>query len=175
MNLWKDLEPGTPEKFLVVIEIPKGSSIKYEYDHEKGVFELDRVLYSAQFFPGDYGLIPQTWSEDEDPMDVLILVTYPSFPGCVMKVRPVALLEMEDEKGVDNKIVAVPVKDPRFDHMKDVNDIPEHTKKEITEFLQTYKNLEPGKWVKLREWKSAEEAKKVIKECMERFKEKFGE
>ncbi|MEM5793573.1 MAG: inorganic diphosphatase [Candidatus Aenigmatarchaeota archaeon] len=176
MNLLKDVEIGDkfPEEVNVVIEIPKGSVNKYEYDNEKGVFRLDRVLHSAVFYPADYGFIPQTWFDDNDPIDVLVLVNYPTFPGCVMKARPVALMKMEDEKGTDDKIVMVPVKDPRFGEIKDLDDIPKHIRDEITEFFETMKNLEKGKWVKVKSWGKASEAKKVIERAAEIYKKKFG-
>jgi inorganic pyrophosphatase len=177
MNLLHDVSAGKnpPDKINVVIEIPKGSSNKYEYDNEKGFFALDRVLHSAVFYPGDYGFMPQTWFEDNDPIDVLILSTYPFSLGTVVEARPVALMKMEDEKGTDDKIVAIPVKDPRFNEIEDMNDIPEHVRKEINEFFETMKKLEPGKWVKVKEWKNADEAKKTIKKAMSLYKQKFGE
>ena len=176
MNLLHDVPIGKkwPEVVNVVIENVKGSSNKIEYDKDDKVFKLDRVLYSAVFWPFDYGFIPQTWHEDEDPVDVVLLTTYPTFPGCVVEARPIGLLLMEDEKGLDDKVIAVPVKDPRFSHINSVEDLPPHLKKEIKEFFETYKRLEPGKWVKVKEWKGREVAIETIKKAAERYKEKFG-
>jgi len=175
LNLLHDVNLGdkAPYEFNVVIENVKGSSNKIEYDRKTGVFKLDRVLYSAVYWPFDYGFAPQTWHEDEDPLDVVVLTTHPTFPGCIVKVRPIALIVMEDEAGIDDKIVAVPVKDPRFNHIIDYKDIPEHVRREIQEFFETYKRLEPGKWVKFKEWKNLQEAIKTIEKAIKTYKEKF--
>lgn len=175
VNMLHDVPLGdkAPYEFNVVIENVKGSSNKVEYDRETGVFKLDRVLYSAVYWPFDYGFAPQTWHEDEDPLDVVVLTTHPTFPGCVVTVRPVSLIVMEDEKGIDDKVVAVPVDDPRFEHIKDYEDIPEHIRREIQEFFETYKRLEPGKWVKFKEWRTREEAMKTVEKAMQMYKEKF--
>ncbi|RLG55083.1 MAG: inorganic diphosphatase, partial [Candidatus Hydrothermarchaeota archaeon] len=132
----------------VLVEIPEGSQNKYELDKEFEVFKLDRVLHSPLHYPADYGHVPSTLCEDGDPIDVLVLTTEPTFPGCLIKVRPIGLIEMEDEKGIDDKILAVPVDDPRFSHVKDIEDISQHILKEITHFFEMYKALEPEKWVK---------------------------
>lgn len=157
----------------IFVEIPKGSVQKYEYDEELGAIKLDRTLYSPMYFPFEYGFIKDTLGEDGDPLDVVLLASNPTFPGCIVKARPVGYLEMEDEAGIDTKIIAVPDSkiDPRFVNIEDVKDIPEHTKKEIKEFFENYKNLEPGKWVKLKEFKSKEEAEKMIEEAKERYKQ----
>ncbi|MDI6883098.1 MAG: inorganic diphosphatase [Patescibacteria group bacterium] len=174
MNLYKDIpsSDNPSEEINVIVEIPKGSSNKYEYNEEEGYFELDRVLYSPLFFPFDYGFIPQTLSEDNDSLDVVLLTTYSTFPGCKIKTRPIGLLLMEDEKGVDNKIVAVPLEkiDPRFKEIKDIKDLPDHLKKEIQEFFETYKRLEPGKFVKIKGWQSKDKAKEIIKKAIARYK-----
>lgn len=157
----------------IFVEIPKGSVQKYEYDEELGAIKLDRTLYSPMYFPFEYGFIKDTLGEDGDPLDVVLLASNPTFPGCIVKARPVGYLEMEDEAGIDTKIIAVPDSkiDPRFVNIEDVKDIPEHTKKEIKEFFENYKNLEPGKWVKLKEFKSKEEAERMIEEAKERYKQ----
>jgi len=173
MNLLHDISFGKPDEINVVVENCRGSSNKIEYDKDEGAFKLDRVFHSAVFWPFDYGFVPQTWHGDDDPLDVALLTTYQTFPGCVVVARPVALLVMEDEKGVDDKVIAVPVDDPRFANMKDVNDIPEHMKKEIKEFFETYKRLEPKKWVKVKNWETAQKAKDSIKEAVENYKKKF--
>jgi inorganic pyrophosphatase len=174
MNLMHDIDAGSSEEINVVVENVKGSSNKIEYDNEKGCFSLDRVLYSPVFWPFDYGFIPRTWHEDEDPVDVVLLTTYPTFPGCVVKARPIGVIIMEDEKGIDDKIVAVPVKDPRFKNVKSINDLNEHLKKEIQDFFESYKKLEPGKFVKFKEWQGLEKAKEIIEKAKEAYKKKFG-
>jgi len=176
-NLFKDIPPGEnpPEKINVLIDIPKGGSNKYEYNEEKGYFELDRVLYSPFFFPFDYGFIPQTASEDNDSLDVILLTTFPTFPGCLIKTRPIGLFLMKDEKGLDNKIVAVPLEkiDPRFKEIQDINDLPEHLKKEIEVFFADYKKLEKEKYkfVKIEGFQGKEEAYEVIRKAIEKYKE----
>jgi len=174
MNLMHDIDCGTEEEFYVVVENVKGSSNKIEYDKDKGAFVLDRVLYSPIFWPFDYGFIPRTWHEDEDPVDVVLLTTYPTFPGCVVKARPIGAIIMEDEKGIDDKVVAVPVKDPRFKDIKSVEDLGEHFKKEVQDFFESYKRLEPGKFVKFKEWKNVDVAKEIIRKAKEEYNKKFG-
>jgi inorganic pyrophosphatase len=158
----------------VVVENYKGSSNKVEYDREEGVFKIDRVLYSAVFWPFDYGFIPQTWHEDEDPVDVVLLTTYPTFPGCVVTARPIGAIIMEDEKGIDDKVVAVPTEDPRFSHVKNVGDLPEHLKREVQEFFESYKRLEPGKFVKFKKWEDVKKANEMIEKAIKAYEEKFG-
>jgi len=161
--------PNPPEELYAVIEISKGSNIKYEYDEELGALKVDRILYTSMFYPFNYGFIPSTLCEDGDPLDALIISSEPVLPGSVVKIRPVALLEMEDEKGKDEKLIAVldDKIDPRYSWIKDLNDIPEAIKNEIKHFFEHYKELEPGKWVKVRDWKNKayalEYIKKVIK------------
>jgi len=175
MNLWKDLPVGEgkePEEVFAVIEIPKRCQNKYEYEHEKGIFILDRVLYSPMFFPANYAFIPRTWSKDEDPLDILVLSEEPIFQGCVVLVRPVALLKMIDSNEIDNKIISVPVKDPRYSEIKDKNDLNQHLLKEIAHFFQRYKELQ-NKKVEIIGWEDREKALKEIKDSIERFKSKF--
>jgi len=175
MNLFHDIEPGKPNKFNLVIENTKGSTNKVEYDKEKGVFKLDRVLFSPVFWPFEYGFIPRTWYDDEDPIDVVLLTTYPTFPGCLIEARPIGILIMEDEKGLDTKIIAVPVEDPRFNEIEDIKDLDEHKLKEIKEFFETYKRLEPGKFVRVKGWEGRKKAEKEIERAIEAYKKKFGE
>lgn len=176
LNLFKDITPGSnpPEEINVVIDVPKGCSNKYEYKEKEGFFELDRVLYSPLFYPADYGFIPQTASEDGDSLDVILLTSFPTFPGCVIKARPVGLLLMRDEEGIDNKILAVPLEkvDPRFKEIKKLEDITEHLKREIEVFFADYKKLEKEKYkfVKVEGWQGPEKAKEVIKKAIERYK-----
>ncbi|MDP2735956.1 MAG: inorganic diphosphatase [bacterium] len=154
----------------VFIEIPKGSRNKYEQDEKTGAVVLDRVLHGPEVFPFDYGSIEGTLGEDGDPLDVVVLVTNPTFPGCRAKAKVIGYLEMEDESGIDNKVLAVfPKKvDPRWAHVQDIKDLAEEQKKEIREFFENYKKLEPGKWVKLRDFKPREEAEKIVEEARAR-------
>jgi inorganic pyrophosphatase len=151
-----------------VIEIPRGSRNKYEVDHETGRVFLDRVLFTAFTYPTDYGFFENTLGEDGDPLDVLVLLEYPLFPGVGVKVRPVGVLNMTDEAGGDAKIIAVPYKDPRWQHIQDVNDVPEQTRKEIEHFFTHYKDLEPGKFVNIEEWGDAAAAEKLVQEAIGR-------
>ena len=147
----------------VLVEIPRGSRNKYEFDKETGRIKLDRVLHSSVTYPADYGFIPDSLSADGDPLDVLVITRFPTFPGCVVEARPVALIDMIDTKEGDEKIVAVPVGDPQFASWNELEDIPEALKNEINEFFKTYKNLEPGKFVEIQGWKGKEEAEAMIK------------
>ena len=158
-----------------VIEIPRGSRVKYEVDHETGRVHLDRVLYTTFGYPADYGYFDNTLGEDGDPLDVLVLLDHAIFPGVVVNVRPVAVLKMSDEAGGDDKLVAVLSKDPRWAHIQDIGDLPEYTKKEIAHFFEHYKDLEPNKWVKVDEWADAAEAERLVSEAFDRFQEHEGE
>jgi inorganic pyrophosphatase len=144
-----------------LIEIPAGSQNKYEFDKERGLLRLDRVLYSPVHYPTDYGYIPETLEEDGDPIDILVMITNPTVPGCVVDCRVVGVLSMEDDKGVDNKLLGVPVKDPRFRQVHDLEDVPPHVLREIEHFFQTYKDLE-GKSVNIKGWFGNEEAARVL-------------
>lgn len=150
----------------VVIEIPKGSRNKYEVDHETGRVYLDRVLFTSFVYPTDYGFFENTLGDDGDPLDVLVLLEYPVFPGVGVKVRPVGVLNMSDEAGGDAKIIAVQYKDPRWQHIQDVDDIPEQTRKEIEHFFARYKDLEPGKFVNIEAWGDAAEAEGLIQKAI---------
>jgi len=165
-------EGKTPDVVYVVIEVPKGCPIKYEWDKKTGVIFVDRVLYTSLTYPGDYGTIPKTLSGDGDPLDVIVLVSAPNYPGVVIPVRPIGLLKTKDESGEDIKIIAVPTEkiDPRFKEIKDVKDLPEHMLKEIKYFYEHYKELEPGKWVKVEGFEGAEAAKEEIKKAIENYK-----
>lgn len=142
MNLLHDIAPGTPDEMNVIVEIPKGSMNKYEIDKETGLIALDRVSHTAQAFPIDYGFVPQTLWDDGDALDVVLLTTYPLFPGVLVRARPVAVINMIDSGDSDAKIIAVPVDDPRWAEVKDIKDINPHTLKEIEHFYLTYKNLQ---------------------------------
>lgn len=154
-------------KIDICIENPKGTSNKYELNKETGKIMLDRALYSSVFWPFEYGFIEGTLSEDGDPLDAVVLVNEPTFPGCVIPSKIIGMLDMEDESGIDYKIIAVPDDkiDPRFKHINSVDDLTEHQKKEIQEFFETYKRLEPNKWVKVVGFKSKEEAEAIIEKC----------
>lgn len=142
MNLWHDIPPGTQEKMNVIIEIPKYSKNKYEIDKETGLIALDRVMHSAQDYPFDYGFVPQTYWHDNDALDVILLTTYPLAPGILVRARAVALLLMIDGGDNDNKIIAVPTEDPRWDTVRDTADINPHTLKELEHFFSTYKKVQ---------------------------------
>ncbi len=150
------------------VEIPRGSRNKYEYDEQRGVFFLDRVLYSSVHYPTDYGFVVGTLGEDGDPLDALIVVEEPTFPGCHVMVRPIGVLDMTDEKGRDQKILAVPVVDPRFSRVRDLGDLDPHWLREIENFFQTYKTLEE-KWTEVVGWNDAAAALRVIRDAMDRY------
>lgn len=155
------------------IEIPRGSRNKYEYDHERGIFRLDRVLYSSVHYPTDYGFLAGTLSGDGDPLDVLVVVDEPTFPGCHMRVRPIAALTMSDEKGLDEKILAVPLDDPRYNTIMHLPDLQGHWPREIAAFFRTYKELQ-GVQTEVHDWFNAEEAWRLIEECQQRFQSSGG-
>ncbi|RLG20072.1 inorganic pyrophosphatase [Candidatus Micrarchaeota archaeon] len=163
----KSLSAGSkaPDEVWVVVEIPKGSRNKYEMD-ENGMLYLDRVLHSSLVYSGDYGFVAGTKAADGDPLDALVLLEQPTFPGCILRVRPIGLVKMKDEKGEDDKIIGVLTKDPRYDEIKNVSDLPEHTVKELKDFFQNYKRLETGKSVEVLGVSGAEEAKESIKNCL---------
>ena len=158
-----------------VIEIPRNSSIKYEVDHDTGRVYLDRILYTPMGYPSNYGFFENTLGEDGDPLDVLVLLDRDIMPGVLVKVRPVGVLKMSDEAGGDDKVVAVLANDPRWNHIQDVSDIDEWTRNEINHFFEHYKDLEPGKWVKVDEWADAAEAERLVDEAFARFEEHEGE
>jgi inorganic pyrophosphatase len=162
-----------PDEVNVIIEVPVGGEpIKYEMDKAAGTLVVDRFLYTAMRYPGNYGFIPHTLSEDGDPCDVLIASTRAIVPGAIMSVRPVGVLMMEDEAGMDEKIVAVPARKltKRYDKVESYTDLPDITIKQIEHFFEHYKDLEPGKWVKVVGWRDAAEARRLILEGIERAK-----
>lgn len=163
MDLWRDIETGpkVPEVINVIVEIPKGSQNKYEYDKKRGVIKLDRVLFSPFFYPGEYGIIPQTFAEDGDPMDALVLVSNPTYPGVLIESRPIGMLQMKDGGEMDDKILCVAKDDVRYENIHDISDLEKHYTKEIAHFFSTYKQLE-GKKVEILGWKNAASAKKAI-------------
>lgn len=173
MNLWHDLEPGDNSKITVVVEINKGSKNKYEIDKKSGLIKLDRAAHTAQDFPFDYGFVPQTLWHDNDPLDVIILTTFPLQPGILVEVRPVAIMNMIDGGEGDDKIIAVPVEDPRWDDVNDLSDINKHTLKEMEHFYSTYKKLQ-NKEVSVTGFKGAAEAKAAFDEGVKIYKEKYS-
>ena len=153
-----------------VIEIPKGSRVKYEVDHKTGRVHLDRVLYTAFGYPTNYGFFEHTLGLDGDPVDVLVLLDAELYPGSGLTVRPVGVFNMTDDGGSDAKVIAVLAKDPRWDWVQDVDDIPEFTRKEIEHFFEHYKDLEPGKWVKTEGWDNAAAAEAIIQAGIAAYK-----
>jgi len=155
--------PDAPTFINAVVEIPRGSTNKYEVDPETGVMRLDRVLFSPLFYPFDYGYIPQTMYVDGDPIDVLVMISHPTYPGVVIECTPIGVLEMTDEKGPDEKILAVALKDPRFGYRRHMNQLNDHTRKEITHFFEVYKQLE-DKAVDVLGWKDRDVAINLIQQ-----------
>lgn len=170
MNLLHDIEPGTQDRINVIIEISKGSKNKYEIDKKNGIIALDRVAHTAQEFPYDYGFIPQTLWEDGDAMDVVLLTTYPLIPGILVRVRPIALLHMTDSGDADDKIIAVPADDPRWDDVLDLKDLNKHTLREIEHFYSTYKKLQ-DKEVIVKDFRPKKNAIAAFKRGIELYKE----
>ncbi|MBL4891797.1 MAG: inorganic diphosphatase [Rhizobiaceae bacterium] len=160
-----------PDDINVIVEVPVGGQpIKYEMDKEAGTLVVDRFLYTPMTYPGNYGFVPHTLSDDGDPIDVLICNTRPLIPGCVINVRPVGVLIMEDNAGQDEKILAVPstALTKRYENVTNFSDLPEITIQQVEHFFEHYKDLEPGKWVKIGAWGDAEEAKRLIMEAIAR-------
>lgn len=175
MNLWHDLSLGdkSPNEFNVIIECPKGSKNKYEIDKETGLIKLDRAMKTAQDYPFDYGFAPQTLWEDGDALDVVVLTTYPLHPGILLTVRPVGVMHMIDCGDSDDKVIAVPAKDPRWDEVLDLQDINKHTIKEMQHFFETYKSIEDGKTVSIGGFEGKEKAVEAVVKSIELYKEKF--
>jgi inorganic pyrophosphatase len=171
LNYWKDIPVGEkPPKWLnAVIEVVSGSRDKYEYKSEWEAFVLDRMIPSSVVFPVEYGFVPQTWYDDEDPLDIMVLSYEPLEVGCIVRVRVIGALIIEDEKGPDPKILSVLADDARFEGIKDIKDIHEHKLREIQEFFETYKRLEPHKWVRIKEWKNAESAQEIVQHAIEQY------
>ena len=171
MNLLHDIVPGTKEEINVIIEIPRGSQNKYEIDKETGVIALDRVLHTAQTYPFDYGFVPQTHWDDGDALDVVVLTTVPLAPGILVRVRPVGILPMVDGGDKDEKVLAVPVGDPRFADVKNITDVNKHTLKEISHFFTTYKQIQK-KEVTVGDWQDKAAAETAFARAIELYKNK---
>lgn len=157
-------------EFDVTIEIPRGTRNKYEVDHETGRIKLDRTLFTATRYPADYGFIDNTLGEDGDPLDALVLIDEPTFPGCLIRCRALGLFHMRDEAGGDDKVMCIPAGDPRLDHLQDLEDVNEFYRLEIQHFFETYKDLEPGKSVEGAHWVRRAEAEQEIHASFERLK-----
>jgi len=160
--------------FDVLIEIPKGSRNKYEYDFQLKKVRYDRMIFSSMMYPADYGFIPNTLALDEDPLDVLVLVSEPTFPGIVMEVKPIGVFHMADEKGPDEKIICVPVSDPIWNSLNDLEDLNGHMIKEIEHFFKVYKDLEKKK-VDTGNFGDAKEAREIIQQCIDRYESYEGD
>ena len=155
--------------FDVLIEIPKGSRNKYEYDFRLRKIRYDRMIFSSMMYPADYGFIPETLALDGDPLDVLVLVTEPTFPGCVIEVKPIGVFHMADEKGPDEKVICVPVSDPIASKVNDLDELNPHLKAEIEHFFQVYNDLEEKK-VDVGGWGNVAEARDIVAKCIDRFR-----
>ena len=167
------LGKNPPFEVNCIIEVPKGGTNKYEYDEEMGAFKLDRALYEAVFFPAEYGFIPQTINkQDCDPLDVMVLATFPTFPGCLVSCRPIGILRLVDSGEEDDKIIAVSANDPRFDEIKELDDLSTHAKKEIKNFFENYAEPQTEKKIKIEGWSGKNKAHELIKQASKDFKEK---
>ena len=169
-NLWHELDSGptVPEVIHVIVEIPKGSRNKYEFQMQTGIFMLDRVLASPVSYPGDYGFIPQTYAEDNDPFDALVVTNLPTFTGCIVEARPIGLFRMRDGNEPDDKILAVLHYDPFFADVKEYTDLPAHYLKEVEHFFAVYKDLE-GTRVEPLGWEPAQAAQERIRQAIDRY------
>lgn len=175
-NLWQKIPAGSnpPEEINCVVEIPKGSTNKYEYANKWGAFRLDRVLDQTVSFPTEYGFIPGTWNEkDDDPLDIMVLATFPTFSGCIISCRPIGVIKIVDTGEEDDKILAVALNDPHFEQIKNLTDLPSHIKKEITNFCENYAQLQPEKEIKVEGWADKQEAKNIISQTVEAYEKKF--
>ncbi|MFB6162962.1 MAG: inorganic diphosphatase [Halococcoides sp.] len=175
-NLWEDIPagPNPPETITTVVECLKGERNKYEYDKSVPGVVLDRVLHSNVHYPSDYGFIPQTYYDDGDPLDVLVLVEDQTFPGCCIETRPVALMRMDDDGEQDDKVIGVPAEDPRYDDVRDIDDLSDQQRDEIAEFFETYKNLEPGKETTVEGWADRAAAVDAIDHATDLYDEQFA-
>jgi inorganic pyrophosphatase len=174
-NLWRELRPGpnVPDIIYAIIEIPKGSRNKYELHKDSGLIVLDRVLFSSLHYPGDYGLIPRTFYDDGDPLDILLMTNEPTFPGCIIQARPIGIFRMLDRSLHDDKILAVPSTDPLFGEYHDLADVPPHFLQEVAHFFEVYKDLESTRTKPLG-WEGAEAAKNEILRSIKLYDDRFG-
>ncbi len=176
MNIWHDIEPSriSKDNFMAVIEISKGGKNKYELDKETGMLKLDRVLYTATHYPANYGFIPRTYADDNDPLDVLVLCQEKIISLTLVECYPIGVLRMIDSDEQDEKIIAIPVKDPFLDCYKDITEIPNHISAEIMHFFEVYKQLE-GKQTMVDKILGREDAERIIDECIKNYNKKFGQ
>jgi inorganic pyrophosphatase len=174
MNIWHDLDATrvSANNFTAIIEIPKGCKTKYELDKETGMLKLDRILHTSTHYPANYGLIPRTYAEDGDPLDVLVICSENIYPMTLVKCYPIGVISMVDSGENDEKIIAIPFKDPVYNGYKDISELPKHIFDEMSHFFTVYKNLE-GKKTEIKGIKGAEEAVKIIEKCIESYKKKF--
>ena len=172
MNLWHDISPGEGDSVNVVVEIPKLSRVKYELDKTTGQIKVDRVLYSPMHYPGNYGFVPQSLWDDGDPLDVIVLSHEPFVPGCLVEARPIGVLDMTDDGEDDVKILAVPVRDPRFREIIDIKDIESHTLEDIQHFFKVYKDLQK-KEVIVGDWHGRDRAAKDIEHSFKNYRSKY--
>ncbi len=173
-NIWHDISPAriNPEDFIAVIEIEKGSKNKYELDKETGHIILDRILYTSTHYPANYGLIPRTYADDGDPLDVLVVCSENIRPLSLVRCYPIGVMAMLDSGKMDEKIIAIPFEDPTYNEYRDINELPSHVFSEMRHFFTVYKSLE-GKETVVNDVAGAEEAKKVIQNCLDAYIEKF--
>jgi inorganic pyrophosphatase len=171
LNYWKNIPLGEnpPEVINAVIEVVSGSRDKYEYKSDWEAFMLDRMIPSSVVFPIEYGFVPQTWYDDNDPLDIMVMSYEPLEVGCIVRVRVIGVLEIEDEKGVDSKILSVLVDDARFEGVHDIGDVHAHQLREIQEFFETYKRLEPHKWVKVKGWEPGKKAQEIVQYAADQY------
>jgi len=175
-NRFMHVEPGpdVPSVINVIVEIPKGRRSKFEVDKKTGLLKLDRYLYSSAHYPGDYGFIPQTLAEDDDPLDILVMVNEPTFSGCLIEARPLGLFRMKDKGDNDYKVLAVPNTDPMFTEYNDLWRVPPHYLREVEHFFATYKQLEGASHVETLGWDRADAAFQEIQECIDRYQKAPG-
>ncbi|MBQ6679447.1 MAG: inorganic diphosphatase [Lachnospiraceae bacterium] len=175
MNIWHDIDPSRvrPEDFIAVIEITKGSHVKYELDKETGFLCMDRILFTSTHYPMNYGFIPKTYGDDKDPLDVLVLCSEPIRPMTLVRCRPIGVMRMEDDGAGDEKIIAIPMSDPTYMGYRDISELPQHIFDEMQHFFRHYKSLE-GKKTVVNELGGADEAKEVIAASIVNYHKKFG-
>ena len=175
--IWKHIKPGPdpPERLYAIIECPKGSQVKYELSKTTNLILLNRILHSSVIYPQDYGFIPGTLAEDGDPLDIMVLISHQTVPRTLVECKAIGVLIMEDEQGIDNKIMAVATRDPFFTEYTTIDEIPKHVMAELHEFFRTYKNLENPKYSDVKDWKGPDEAYKVIQKNIADFQEKYGD
>ena len=174
MNVWHNISPKriSPEDFVAVIEIPKGSKIKYELDKETGFMKLDRILHTSTHYPANYGLIPRTYADDSDPLDVLVICSEALYPLTLVRCYPIGVIRMIDNGKHDDKIIAIPFDDPNYNSYHSIEELPKHIFEEMTHFFRVYKELE-NKTTAVNEVEAADSAKEIISEDINRYIDKF--